>query len=124
MAAEGSPERVIVTGDARAALHLGGEEPVVYEARFSGIAKLINGEWVAKDLVCNRSLPGKIGYSEVMRIAWSVTGADGNAREAGVSTVPLYLLRQTPEEGLPLLHTPVHLACREAAGLDDDARIM
>ena len=124
MAPAGSPDEVRVTGKAHAEFQLGGAEPVAYEAGFAGTASLVNGEWVCRDLGVDRSLPDRVGYTRSFRITWTMTGADGKASEAGTSTVPLYLLRRPPAEGLPMLHTPVNLACRAAAGLDDDAGII
>lgn len=123
-APEGSQTDARVTGKIRADFDLGAAEPVAYQASFSGTANLVDGEWVASDLRCDRSLPDQIGYSEAFTITWAVTGTDGKASKAEVLTTSLYLLRQSPEQGLPLLHTPVDLACRAAAGLDEDARII
>jgi hypothetical protein len=123
-APEGSQGDVRVTGEACAEFDLGAAEPVPYRAHFSGTAELMDGQWVASDLTCDRSLPDRIGYSETFTITWTVTCADGEASEAEASSATLYLLRQSPTEGLPLLHTPVDLACRAAAGLDDDDRII
>lgn len=119
-----SQTHAMVVGQVHAEFDLGDEEPVTYRARLSGGARLVDGEWVASDLRCDRSLPDQIGYSEAFKISWTITDAEGVARAAGATSVPLYLLRQPPAEGLPLLHTPVALACRAAAGLDDDAQII
>ena len=120
----GSQAKVRVTGDVHAEFDLGGPEPVTYQARFSGTASLEGGQWVARELRCDRRLPKQIGFSDRLAITWRITGADGTSREAGVSTVPVYLLRQPPPKTLPLLHTPVDLGCRAAAGLDDDDRVI
>lgn len=123
-APEGSQLGAKVTGEVRAEFNLGAAEPVAYRARLSGTAKLVDGEWVATGLACNRSLPDQIGHSEDFTITWTLTRDDGAVAEADVSSAKVYLLRQSPEEGLPLLHTPVDLGCRAAAGLDDDTKII
>lgn len=123
-AAEGSNPPAQVVGEVEAEFVLGDAEPVVYRARVSGAVRLVDGRWLASDLRCDRALPDRIGYSEAFTVNWTVTDTAGNAHEAGASSVALYLLRQTPAEGPPLLHTPVDLACRSAKGLADDARII
>ena len=123
-APEGTQGDAQVSGELRAAFDLGAEGTVDYRARLSGTAKLVDGEWVASELTCDCKLPGQIGFSEDITIAWTVTGFDDVPRQASVSGMSFYLLRQPPAKCLPLLHTPVDLACRAAAGLDDDARII
>ena len=90
-APEGSQTDAQVTGEARAEFDLGAAEPVAYRARFSGTATRVDGEWVASDLTCDRSLPGQIGYSETFTITLTVTGTDEAAGKVEVSGGPLYL---------------------------------
>jgi hypothetical protein len=120
VAQEGPQTNAQVSGIVRATFDLGAHKPASYRARFSGTANLIDGKWIANDLNLEGALPDKIGLCEAFRITWTVTDMNGKARQAGTSSVPLYLLRQAPEEGLPLLHTPVDLASRAAAGLEDN----
>ena len=119
-----SQSQAKVTGKVRAEFALGSDKPAVYTATFSGLARLVDGELVAQDLRCDKSLPEKIGVSDSFTITWTLTGSDGKEHEAGISTFSLYLLRETPIEGLPLLHTPVKIACETAAGLDDNQAII
>jgi len=123
-APEGCVTEARIRGEVRAEFDVGAATPLTYEARIEGTASPIDGEWVARDLICSRSLPNQVGCTAAFTIRWSITGTDGAQSEVMESSVPVYLLRQSPDEGLPLLHTPVDLACRAAAGLDDDERII
>ncbi|PXA04641.1 hypothetical protein DDZ13_05570 [Coraliomargarita sinensis] len=123
-APEGAQSDVQIIGDVRAEFHVGEGKTELYQTRFSGRAKRLNGEWVADVLSCQHPLPAEIGYAEAFTIRWHLKTADGSPYDAGVSTVPLYLLRESPGEGVPLLHTTVNLACRAAAGLEEDAEII
>jgi hypothetical protein len=123
-APEGAQGDAKVSGELRGEFHVGAAKPVIYQASLSGVAVLADGEWAASALTCSHPLPNQIGYCEKLTIRWTITSADGAQGLSEVSLSAFYLLRQTPQKGLPLLHTPVDLACRAAAGLDDDAIII
>ncbi len=92
---------------------------------FEGAAEAVGGSLVV-EMSASGALPAQIGWSEWFTIQWSVLpeGSDATPAEAGMSSVPLYLLPQAPEEDVPLLHTPVQLACDAAAGLEEEQEII
>ena len=123
-APEGSRGEAKVVGKLRGEFHLGAGVRVGYQTSISGAATLEAGEWVADGLKCGHPLPNQIGYCDKLTITGTLTSAHGRPDPFEVSLPAFYLLRQTPAKGLPLLHTPVDLACRAAAGLDDNAKII
>ena len=123
-APDGAKGDAKVAGELRGEFQVGDAKPVIFQASLSGVAALTDDGWLATSLACSHPLPDHIGYCEKLTIRLTITSGDGAQGLSEVSLPAFYLLRQTPETGLPLLHTPVDLACRAAAGLDDDARIV
>lgn len=92
---------------------------------FEGIAQAEGGLLIV-ETTATTALPAQIGWTETFQIEWSVLpdGSTADPADAGASSVPLYLLPQAPQEDIPLLHTPVQLACDAAAGLEQEQEII
>ncbi len=91
---------------------------------FSGEATGQGTRIVAQDLVADRDLPAEIDWVD-LRLTWTIAPMGGGEPVVvGSTSSPVYLVRRRPLEHLPLLHTPVHLACEAAAGLGNDGEII
>jgi len=92
-----------------------GETSLVFE----GAAEVVDGV-LEVSVDTSGALPGAIAHG-ALSIDWSVA-PDGFSTEgvsAGTLSVPLYVLRAEPIPDCPLLHTPVHVSCEAAEGMED-----